>query len=225
MAANGVILLSARSVGGAFSDRWWVPTAEMLEAVRPGSAQVKILAVQRGPAGEADLWEARAVWLDVTARTAEELGGIVVGSDLAVDGYEEGDELTVGLDRVFDVAFLDADGEPLGNVERARFAVGKTVLVGITVLSADGDPIERRSFAGTVEGFEVSHGIELRLTDGTAYRLPPDPRALREAPPGEYRLRAGGNPVVDPDYLATWSVQQGAESRSAPGPRGFEPPG
>ena len=92
------------------------------------------------------------------------------------------------------------------------------------MLSPDGDLIERRSFAGTVEGFELNHGIELRRADGTAYWLPPDPRALREAPPGDYRLRAGGDPIVDPEYLATWSVTQGAESRPAPGPRGFRPP-
>jgi len=36
--------------------------------------------------------------------------------------------------------------------------------------------------------------------------LPPDLRSLKPAPAGEYRLRATGEIVRDPDYLATWVV-------------------
>jgi hypothetical protein len=41
-----------------------------------------------------------------------------------------------------------------------------------------------------------------RADNGQRVSLPPQ---LQEAEPGEYRLRATGEVVVDPDYFARWT--------------------
>jgi hypothetical protein len=43
---------------------------------------------------------------------------------------------------------------------------------------------------------------------GETYGLPPDLRSLKPAPAGEYRLRSTHEIVRDPDYLATWVIEQ-----------------
>ncbi len=43
------------------------------------------------------------------------------------------------------------------------------------------------------------------------YNLPPDTRAIEIASPGEYRLRATGEVVVDPHYTAMFSIQKQAQ--------------
>jgi hypothetical protein len=224
--ADRVILLNAHSIAEAYPGRWWLPPADAFAAVEEGGAHVKVLAVESDPDGGADLWQARAVWLEVEQCDAAALTGTIVETELDRAGYEEGDRLTVALDRVFDIAFVDDDGEFIFNRARAEFAIGKRVLVGITVLSHDEqDVVERHSFAGTVALVDPDRGIELRLDDGSSYWLPPDTDALREAPPGEYRLHATGQTVVDPDYVATWTITQAAPGQSDLSPDGFTPPG
>jgi SMI1-KNR4 cell-wall len=196
---DAVVLLNAASVAESWPGRWWVPPPEALAAIEPGRAHVKVLALE----GEGDVWAARAVWIDVDERDEQQVTGTVVDSD---DMYEEGDRLTAPLDRIFDLVLVGPEGDYLFNERRARFALGKRVLVGITVLSPDEDEVvERHSFAGTVAHVEPG-GIELKLDDQTSYWLPPDATALREAAPGEYSLRDTGQTIVDPDYVATWTI-------------------
>jgi len=55
--------------------------------------------------------------------------------------------------------------------------------------------------------FSNQEGIRIRLQDSDKrFDLPPDPRGIRVAKPGTYRLRSTGQEVVDPDYLATWTI-------------------
>jgi hypothetical protein len=118
---------------------------------------------------------------------------------------------------------VDADHD--FNRAEAECAIGKRVLVGITVLSHDDDEVvERHSFAGLVKSVEPSRGIELLLDDDTSYWLPPDTDSLREAPPGEYYLRDTGQTVVNPDYLATWTITQAAADSPRPPADGFTAP-
>jgi hypothetical protein len=226
VSAADVVLLDVASVAASCPGRWWVPPAEMLAAVAPDRAYVKVMALERDAAGGADIWGARAIWLDVDERNADGVAGPIVDSQLAHEGWGDGDRIVVPWGRIFDLVLLGADGEAVFNEERARFAIGKRVLVGISVLTPDEQEVaERHAFAGTVVSVERGRGIELRLDDRSSYWLPPDMSALHEAAPAEYVLHGTGQTVVSPDYTTTWTVTQaGFDSFRLRG-GGFAPPG
>jgi hypothetical protein len=83
------------------------------------------------------------------------------------------------------------------------------VLVGITVLGSDGNFVERRQFHGLIEIADQSRGFAIRRADTNALEwLPPDLRAFRPAPLGDYTLRGSEQLVSDPDVLATWTLRR-----------------
>jgi hypothetical protein len=89
--------------------------------------------------------------------------------------------------------------------------VGKYVLVGVTKQDPRGTVLERSQFHGHIVSADPLSGITVRLAGarvGETYCLPPDLRSLKPAPAGEYRLRGTQEIVQDPDYLATWIVDQ-----------------
>ena len=91
----------------------------------------------------------------------------------------------------------------------AQRLLGKVVLVGLTYLSADGAVSEQRQFFGTTMSADPRKGILLTLSGaraGEQFNLPPDTRGINAAVPGEYRLRATGDVVVNPDYTALFSI-------------------
>jgi hypothetical protein len=90
--------------------------------------------------------------------------------------------------------------------------IGKRLSVGITYLTHDGEVHRQEQFHGII--IETSDlgiiieasdlGIVLERADtGERATLTP---GLDEASPGEYRLPSTGEVVVDPDYLAKWTV-------------------
>jgi hypothetical protein len=93
--------------------------------------------------------------------------------------------------------------------------LGKTVLIGLTSTTHDGVLISQEQFFGKIVGYRPTEGIELTLLgarEGQDYRLPPDLTQLHKAAPGEYRLRATGEVVIDPDYTSTWTVARAGPS-------------
>jgi hypothetical protein len=82
--------------------------------------------------------------------------------------------------------------------------VGKRLLVGIRWTS-NGEVVRHEQFHGLI--VEADHeGLVIERADtGTRVVLPPQ---LQPASSGEYRLRATGEVVRDPDYLATWKFDQ-----------------
>jgi hypothetical protein len=100
------------------------------------------------------------------------------------------------------------DDVPEFSKEMAWKIYRKTILVGLTYLDSMGNVIERRQMRGEVIRVNPSEGIVLRLDDDTEYALPPDFRPIREAKPGEYRLRSTGDVVLDPDYTATYTIKR-----------------
>jgi hypothetical protein len=84
-------------------------------------------------------------------------------------------------------------------------AIGKHVLVGLTYLDAEGEVEEQEQFHGViVEGGGPDEGVTLKRADtGEVVTLPP---GLEPAEPGEYTLRSSGETVVDPDFVATWTI-------------------
>ena len=217
---SDVVLLQARSLEQAFPGRWWLPAAELLDALEPGRTNAKALALELGPDGGADPWAAKAIWVAIDSREDDCLMGTVRTTHLDRDGYRAGDRLSLPRDRVIDVVSVAPDGRPLLNEPRARFMVDKRALVGLTVLSQGGDLVKQSQFVGTITEVDPARGIELVLDDHSSYWLPPDARAFEEAPPGEYTLRSNGQTVVDPDYVCRWTVTR-PDAQYSPPPEGF----
>jgi hypothetical protein len=98
---------------------------------------------------------------------------------------------------------------PVWDETLAKDVVGKVVLVGLTYLEADGTLIEQQQFFGIVVSADSRKGILLSLRGqraGEQDNLPPDTRAIEIASTGEYRLRATGEVVTDPDYTVMFSI-------------------
>lgn len=87
----------------------------------------------------------------------------------------------------------------------SSYYIGKTVLVGITYQDEEGHELEKKQLFGTICRINQKEGIVLTLSNtGEEFSLPPELHALKEARPGEYRLRSTGEIIVDPNYLTTW---------------------
>jgi len=85
--------------------------------------------------------------------------------------------------------------------------VGKGLLVGITHQSHEGVVLRRTQVFGHVVVVDRNRGIcVLEDQEGKETWFPPDTRGIRPAPPGEYRNRATGEVIKDPEYLASWTI-------------------
>ena len=107
----------------------------------------------------------------------------------------------------------DIDSRAVWDDGLAHDVLGKVLLVGLTYLSAEGTVVEQQQFYGSVLSVHPREGILLSLGGqraGEQYNLPPDTRSIELASPGEYRLRATGEVVVDPDYTVTFSLRSQA---------------
>jgi hypothetical protein len=123
------------------------------------------------------------------------------------------------------------DEQPPWDEERARGFLGKHVVIGLTYESRDGDLLGQVQVHGHVVEVDEGRGIAVELSDSReVFWLPPDPSALHDAPPGEYRFRSTGEVVVDPDLMTSWTVTA-APGETAEGAwtnllrEGFAPPG
>ena len=91
----------------------------------------------------------------------------------------------------------------------AQKMVGKTILIGVTYYDHTGKEKEQRQWHGTITEASRTRGIVVALKNDTnACVLPPDLNGIRPAKPGEYRLRATGEVIVNPDYLTTWQMKE-----------------
>ena len=205
--AGRVVLVAAK----AFADRWWIPSTAILAQIRPG-AQVKVRAVELEADGGADLYTSRPIWVSVDTSVGEVVEGPIIRSSLDRDGYRKGERLRTTIDRLCDVVLVSEEGRPEFNQERARFAIGKRVLVGITDESRGGEALGQRQFVGVLTSVDPVKGLTLALGSGETYNLPPDLTTWEEAAPGKYRLRSTGEVVVDPDYICTWVASSNEDS-------------
>jgi hypothetical protein len=93
---------------------------------------------------------------------------------------------------------------------------GQMVLVGLTYFDEGSEkPLEQQQLFGRVVHADEREGIPLSLKGmraGEQFNLPPDTRSFRAAQPGDYRLRATGEVVVNPDFTVTFSIQKEAKS-------------
>lgn len=209
MTDGAITLLPAASIADHLG--WWCPSTDLLERIGP-QCEVKLRAGIAEEDGGVSIEQARSVWFAVEGREGARLNGTVTESSLNREGYRRGDKIEADVDRVFDVVFRGADGWPLMNEDRARFAIGKRILVGITEVSKDDEVVTQRQFVGVLESADPRRGLFLRLGTGELRNMPPDVRSLEEAPPGEYRLRSTGEVVNDPDYTMKWVYRAPAEA-------------
>jgi hypothetical protein len=91
----------------------------------------------------------------------------------------------------------------------AESFVGKHLLVGMTYVDPTSEPIEQKQLHGTILRINPVEGVVIALHgSGEELSLPPDFRSFQAAPPGEYRLRATGEVVLNPDLLCNWVVEK-----------------
>ena len=84
--------------------------------------------------------------------------------------------------------------------------IGTHVLVGLTDVDHAGNVIEKRQFHGKVVRASAEKGVILVDGNGEEHWVPLQRDAFTPAEPGHYRLRSTGEVVVDPTWLATWTV-------------------
>jgi hypothetical protein len=102
---------------------------------------------------------------------------------------------------------IDNDGPPPWDDTLGSVLIGKTVLIGLTYLDPEGERLEQKH--GTIVAVDGHNGVEIRLEGaetGSLFYLPPHLDAFHPASPGEYRLAATGDVVVDPDCVTTWVI-------------------
>jgi hypothetical protein len=90
--------------------------------------------------------------------------------------------------------------------EQAHELLGKHVLVGVTHRSVNDEVVSLEQFHGVVDRINRAEGMVLKLSTGEERVIPPDLSRLEPAAAGNYRLKATGEVVVDPDFTAMWTV-------------------
>ena len=83
--------------------------------------------------------------------------------------------------------------------------IGKTMLVGLTYLNAQEEEAGEMQIHGTVVRVDED-GIIIQQEDGEEFAIPADMSAIEPAEPGDYKLNTTGEVVVDPDFIALWTI-------------------
>lgn len=111
----------------------------------------------------------------------------------------------------------DFNDENPWDASLAKALPGQMVLVGLSYFDIGAEePLEQQQLFGRVVHADERKGILLSLEGqrvGEQFNLPPDTRSFRKAKPGEYRLRATGEVIVNPDFTVTFSIQKKFTSR------------
>ncbi len=107
-----------------------------------------------------------------------------------------------------------SEDRPAWDAEFAQSLLGKTVIIGLTYNTRAGDVDRQEQLYGIVRSTDPRTGIEVELAGrrfGETYWLPPQTSNFQRADPGNYRLRATGEEVINPDYITTWVINPPAE--------------
>jgi hypothetical protein len=87
-----------------------------------------------------------------------------------------------------------------------KFLQGKMFLIGLTFIEKDRQLIEQYQTHGTVEILTDTGLLKIKRKDGSVFQIPYDKDTIRAAGKGEYRERATGEIINDPDFIMTWEV-------------------
>ena len=86
--------------------------------------------------------------------------------------------------------------------------VGKHLLISLTYLDHTGAVTDKVQLHGIITRVnEAVIAVDLQDT-GDEFTLPAELSALKVAAEGEYRLKPSGEVVVNPDYLAVWTIAE-----------------
>ena len=104
---------------------------------------------------------------------------------------------------------------PAWDAKRAKWLVGKQVLVGVVHVAADGKTVvNKEQFHGfimtAVEGKGITVACLSGPHEGETVTLPPVTKPYLDAKPGKYKLSATGDVVENPDVTVSWTVTQQA---------------
>jgi hypothetical protein len=97
---------------------------------------------------------------------------------------------------------------------RWKDLIGKRVLIGLTFVNKTGNVLEQRQLHGRIASAVEGSGITVDLDGnkaGESYSLPPDLRSVISAKPGEYTLRATGEVLINPDFLANFTITRASD--------------
>ena len=104
-------------------------------------------------------------------------------------------------------------GGPEWNEERARWLVGKHVVVGVTYMASDGKTVvNKEQFHGMILSAVEGAGFEVVClsgrNEGETVMLPPVTTPFLDARPGNYKLHSTGEIVTNPDVTVAWTLTQ-----------------
>ena len=85
--------------------------------------------------------------------------------------------------------------------------IGKHIIIGLTYLDCNRNIVKKVQLHGDVINITKEY-IIINLNTGEEFTLPPDIRAIKIAPPGEYHFDSTGEVVVNPDLMTTWTIYQ-----------------
>jgi hypothetical protein len=98
---------------------------------------------------------------------------------------------------------------PPWDEEAAEALRGAYVVIGMTYVLANGQLDERVQMHGRINVVDAERGIGVALEgarSGETFWLPAKFQAFQPARPGEYRLKATGEVITDPDYTTSWTI-------------------
>lgn len=103
---------------------------------------------------------------------------------------------------------FDLDAYLLTHLPEYDEYIGKHLLVSLTYVGSAGAVDHKVQFHGIITRINEAIIAVLRQDTGEEFTLPADMSALTVAAEGEYRLKPSGDVVVNPDYLAVWTIQK-----------------
>ena len=94
--------------------------------------------------------------------------------------------------------------------------VGKHLLISLTYVRHTGELKHKAQIHGVILRINEAVIAVERQDTGDEFTIPADMSALQVAPEGDYRLKPSGEVVVDPDYLAVWTIAEPDPSVETP---------
>ena len=93
----------------------------------------------------------------------------------------------------------------MGENMNAKKYIGKCLIIGVTYKDSKENVLSQKQYYGEIVRIDNT-SICVKTKENQEINFPPNIDAIIKAPKGGYKLRSTGEIVIDPDYMATWSV-------------------
>lgn len=87
-----------------------------------------------------------------------------------------------------------------------EFLKNKTFLIGLNFIDERGELIEQYQTHGIVSELTNEGLFKIKRKDGSIFQMPYDKNTIQKVDKGEYREKATGIIIKDPDYTMTWEI-------------------